>query len=526
MSALVLSVLVITLDGTIINVALPVLSDQLGATSTQLQWIGGGYLLVFGAAMLPVGLLGDRYGHKRLLMLGLVIFGTASAVGMMVHSTGAVIAVRAFLGLGAALIMPLSMAMVPRIFSPKETQRAIGVWTAAAAAGLPFGPLIGGWLLEHYWWGSIFAFNLPVVVMALAVSLPMLPSDGPVRRVDGQSFDLLGAGLGITGITALVFGTIQVPRDGWGSPLVLTSLLGSVVLIVAFVVRERRCAHPIVDLHLFANRSFSWGSLATVIVNFALMGLLFVVPQYLQALLGFDTFGTGWRLLPLIGGLMVAATFSEQLVPRFGARRVVPVGLVVLGAGMLVGTTTGAGSGYGLTATWLSIAGLGFGFAVVPSTSMVLSSLPREGAGQGSSLLETLQQLGSALGVALLGSVLTAGYLGRLSTAGLDADSARAARDSVIGAVQVAGSLHDEALLASARGAFLHGMTLILVTGAVLTMISAVLAGLFMPSGAGRASSDQADSDHRGDTPEEVAPEGSAPNRIDLDRSEAADPVA
>ena len=479
LAALTLSVLIVGLDGTIINVALPTLAGDLHADSAQLQWIGGGYLLTLSVAMLPVGLLGDRYGHKRLLLGGIGLFALASLGGAFAGSPATVIAARAVLGLGAAAIMPLSMAILPRVFAKDELPRAIAVWTAATALGMPVGPLVGGWLLDHFHWSSIFLFNVPVAALAMVAGLWLLPSDGKRERT--VPFDALGAVLSALGITALVYGTILIPQDGWTDPAVIGTLTAAAVLLTAFVVRERRLAHPLVDLKLFTDRRFLWGTLIAVFVNFAVMGILFVVPQYLQAVLGNDSFATGIRVLPLIGGLMAAASASEALVPRLGARTVIPFGMLVLAAGTALGASTDGSDGYGFTALWLALTGLGFGLAVVPATSLVMGSLPADHAGSGTSLLETVQQLGSVLGVAGLGSLLGYGYLDRIRTDGLPAGAADAARDSVSGADAVARQLHDAGLTASAHEAFVHGMNLVLMACGAMSLVAAVLAALFLP---------------------------------------------
>ncbi|MFE2866650.1 MFS transporter [Embleya sp. NPDC059259] len=484
LAALVSSALIIGLDGTIINVALPTLAGELGADSAQLQWIGGGYLLALSAAMLPIGLLGDRYGLKRVLLAGMTVFGLASAAGAWAGSAGQVIAVRAVLGLGAAMIMPLSLAILPRIFGPAEVPKAVATWTAATALGMPIGPVVGGWLLNHFRWGSIFLFNIPVVALALVLSAVFLPADPKRVRVaaGGRApVDVLGMVTSASGITALVYGTILVPRDGWGSPPVLGTLLGGALLLGGFVLRQRRFARPLVDLGLFTNARFRWGTLIAVLVNFAVMGILFVVPQYLEGVLGNDALGTGLRMLPLIGGLLVSATLSETLVPRFGGRPVISVGLALLGAGVLLGAGTDGGDGYGFTAGWLGLAGLGFGMAVVPATSMVMGSLPADDTGSGASLLETVQQVGGVLGVAVLGSVLSAGYLDRLAVGGLPEPAGDAARDSLSGANAVAVQTHDPALLASAHDAFVHGMDLVLVVCGAIALVVAALAAVRLP---------------------------------------------
>ncbi|MBO1337808.1 MFS transporter [Streptomyces sp. VRA16 Mangrove soil] len=482
LAALTLSVLIVGLDGTVINVALPTIASGLHATSAQLQWIGGGYLLALSVAMLPVGRLGDRFGHKKVLLGGITLFGLASLAGAAAGSPAGVITARAVLGLGAAVIMPLSMAILPRVFSKDELPRAVAVWTAATALGMPVGPLVGGWLLDHFWWGSVFLFNVPVAAVALVAGLWLLPSDDGLTAVKAP-FDALGAALGAGGTIALVHGTIRIPTDGWTSPGVIASLAAAAVLLTGFVRHERRTAHPLVDLNLFADRRFRVGTLIAVFVNFAVMGILFVAPQYLEAVLGNDSFGTGLRVLPLIGGLMAAATVSESLVPRLGARTVIPAGLALLAAGALLGATTAPGDGYGFTALWLGLTGLGFGLAVVPATSLVMGVLPETGTGSGTSLLETVQQLGGTLGVAGLGSLLGYGYLQRLDTDGLPAPAATAAGDSVTGADAVADGLHLPGLADSAHAAFVHGMDLVLAGCGILALLASVAAALLLPRG-------------------------------------------
>ncbi|MDX3751523.1 MFS transporter [Streptomyces sp. AK08-02] len=495
LAALTLCVLIIGLDGTIINVALPSIAQELGANSAQLQWISGGYLLALSAAMLPIGMLGDRFGHKKLLVCGIALFGVASVSGALVDSTGAVIAVRAVLGLAAAIITPLSMAILPKIFAQDELQKAIATWTGATALGLPIGPLVGGWLLNHFWWGSVFVFNVPVVVAALIAGVWLLPNDSrrheaeaaraagltPVEEKHG-SFDLIGTVLSAVGITVLVYGTILQPTKGWDDVQVTGSLTAGIVLLAGFVLHQRRISHPLVNLKLFSDHRFGWGSLIAVFVQFAVVGILFVLPQYLQGVLGANAFGTGLRLLPMIGGLMGAAALSDGLVSKLGTRIIIPIGLLLLAGGGLLGSFTENGDGYGSVALWLTMTGLGFGLAIVPATTLVMSSLPPERSGAGTSLLETLQQVGGVLGVAVLGSLLSSRYLDRLSTDNLPAPAAHAARDSVLGADAVAAELQDKALLASAHSAFVHGMGLVLLVCAVSSLVAAVLAVVFLPA--------------------------------------------
>jgi EmrB/QacA subfamily drug resistance transporter len=478
LAAVCLSVLVLGFDSTILNVALPDLAVQLHANTGQLQWIVDAYLVVFAAAMLPAGLLGDRFGRRKMLISGLVLFGAASLVGTFADSPGTLIAVRAVMGLGGALIMPLGMAIIPGLFPANERARAVAVMTSGMALGMPLGPILGGVLLNHFWWGSIFLINVPLIAVGIAALVLLVPES---RNPAVPRVDLLSAALGVTGLAALTFGFIQAPTDGWGSPLIIGTLVASVLLLAGLVLRERSQPHPMLDLSLFGDRSFRWNTLATVLVTFVLMGALFVLPQYLQPVLGNDALGTGVRLMPLMGGLLVAARLAERLVAKVSVRWVVAGGLLLVAAALFLGSGTTLADGYSWTAIWLSVLGLGMGFTMVPAMGAAMAALPEDRAGVGSGLLQTLRQSASAIGVALLGSLLAGIYTDHLDTTGLPAPAAHAARGSVSAAQAVADQLHSPALAASAHSAFLHGMTSVLLICGITAVLSALLVALRMP---------------------------------------------
>ena len=478
LAAICLSVLVLGFDGTILNVALPDMAVQLHAGTGQLQWIVDAYLVVFAAAMLPAGLLGDRFGRRRLLLAGLTLFGAASLVGTLTHSAAALIAVRAVMGLGAAFIMPLAMSIIPGLFPSAERARAVAVMTAGMAVGMPLGPILGGLLLTHFWWGSIFLINIPLIAVGMAALLLLVPES---RNPAVPRVDPLSAGLGVGGLAALTYGIIQGPTDGWGSPTVLGFLVAAVLLLTGLILRERTQSDPMLDFELLRDPAYRWNTLATVLITFVLMGALFVLPQYLQSVLGNSALGTGVRLMPLMGGLLVAARASERLVARLAVRGVVTGGLLLVAVAMFLGARTTVGDGYGWTALWLSILGLGMGFTMVPAMGEAMAVLPKDRAGVGSGLLQTLRQSASAIGVALLGSLLLSGYTARLHTTGLRAADARTARGSVSAAQEVAARLHDNALAASAHGAFVHGMTMVLLVCGTAAALSALLIGARMP---------------------------------------------
>ncbi|MGW1692582.1 MFS transporter [Streptomyces sp. NPDC002399] len=478
LGALVASMLVLGFDMTILNVALPTMAGQLGATTGEQQWMADAYVVVFAALMLPAGLLGDRFGRRRMLVTGLGVFLIGSLIGSLAHAVPAVVTARCVMGIGAALVMPLALAVLPSLFgAPEDRVKAIGIVSAASALGLPLGPILGGWLLDHFWWGSIFLINIPMVAIGIAACVFLLPetSDPASPKVDAVSTALTATGLG-----TLIYAIIEAPGRGWGDPLVLGMLAAGVALIAVLVVRERGAGRPMLDMSLLRQRPFLLSTLAATLVMFVMSGLLFILPGYLQAVLGHDAFGTGVRMLPMMGGLIVAAKTGAPVTQRFGARATMTAGLAVLAFAAFLGSRTTIDSGYGFTALWLSVAGVGFGFAVVPAMDAALAALPADRAGSGSGLLMTVRQTGSALGIALLGSLLAGAYGGRLDTTGVPATAADTAGDSVVAAHAVAAKLGTQRLADSADAAYLHGMSVVLLVVAVTSLVSSLLVGAFL----------------------------------------------
>jgi EmrB/QacA subfamily drug resistance transporter len=479
LGALVASMLVLGFDMTILNVALPSMAGQIHAGTGDMQWIVDSYTVVFAAAMLPAGLLGDRFGRRRMLVAGLAVFLAGSLLGTLAHSPGPVIAARTVMGLGGAFVMPLALSVLPSLFGPAERSKAVAIVSTAMALGLPLGPIVGGALLAHFWWGSVFLINIPLVAIGILACMLLLPEtrDPAAPRVDPLSTVCAAAGLG-----ALVYGIIEAPGRGWTDPLVLLALACAVALITGLVLRERGVRRPMLDLSLLARPGFLWNAVAASLVTFVLTGLLFVLPSYLQTVLGNGALGTGVRLLPMMGGLAVAARISGVLARRLGPRPVVAAGLLVLAGAAFLGAGTGSGDGYGACALWQTVAGFGFGTALMPAMDSALGALPRDRAGSGSGLLQTLRQTGSAIGVALLGSAVAAGYRDRLETAGLPAQAAHGARESVVAAHAVASSLGDRALAASADAAYVHGMDLALLVCGGTAVAAALLVACFLPN--------------------------------------------
>ncbi|MFD7403848.1 MFS transporter [Streptomyces sp. NPDC059866] len=477
LAALVASMLTLGFDLTILNVALPTMAEQLGASTGEQQWMADAYVVVFAALMLPAGLLGDRFGRRLMLVTGLGVFLAGSVVGALAGDVNAVIAARAVMGVGGALVTPLSLSVLPSLFGPEERTKAVGVISAASALGLPLGPIIGGWLLDHFWWGSVFLVNVPMAALGIAACVFLLPE---TRDPASPKVDTVSTALTATGLGALIHAIIEAPERGWGDPLVLGMLAAAAVLVALLVLRERRAVRPMLDMPLLAHRGFLFNTLAATLVMFVLSGLLFVLPLYLQAVLGHDAFGTGLRLLPMMGGLLVAARAAQPAVARFGSRGVVGAGLAVLAFAALLGSRTTAESGYGFTALWLTFAGIGFGLSIVPAMDGALAALTADRAGSGSGLLMTLRQVGGALGIALLGSLLAGTFRDRLDVTGLPAPAADTAGESVVAAHLVAEQTGAARLAASANDAYLHGMSLVLVVCAAASIVAGVLAAVFL----------------------------------------------
>ncbi|PWI17722.1 MFS transporter [Streptomyces sp. Act143] len=478
LAALVASMLTLGFDMTILNVALPTMAADLGATTGEQQWMADAYVVVFAALMLPAGLLGDRFGRRRMLVVGLGVFLAASLAGAMAGDVNWVVAARALMGVGGALVTPLALSVLPSLFGADERTKAVGIISAASALGLPLGPIMGGWLLNHFWWGSVFLINVPMAAIGIAACVLLLPE---TRDPASPKVDTVSTALTATGLGALIYAIIEAPTRGWGDALVLGMLAAAVALLTALVLRERRQSRPMLDMSLLAHRGFLFNTLAATLVMFVLSGLLFVLPPYLQAVLGNDALGTGVRLLPMMGGLLVASRLAPQVVTRFGARATVSAGLVVLAFAAFLGSRTTTGSGYGFTALWLSVTGLGFGLSLIPAMNGALGALPRDRAGSGSGLLMTLRQVGGAIGIALLGSLLAGTFRDRLDVSGLPAQAADTAGDSVVAAHLVAAKTGSADLLASANSAYVHGMGVILMVCGAAALVAALLAAAFLP---------------------------------------------
>ncbi|MFD0319231.1 DHA2 family efflux MFS transporter permease subunit [Streptomyces flavalbus] len=475
---LTISVLVVGFDTTILNVALPTLASDTGASTGELQWIIDAYAVVFAAAMLPAGFLGDRFGRRKLLIAGLLIFLGGSIIGMLVDSPGALIGARAIMGLGGSLIMPLTLSIIPTLFKGEEQTKAIAIVTVGVSIGLPLGPLIGGWLLDHFWWGSIFVINVPLVAIGIIACLLLIPE---TKDPSAPRVDVLSALMGVAGLGAFVYGIIEAPAKGWGDPVIITAITGGVLVVAGLVLRERRQPRPMVDLELLGNPVFRWNTLFLILGMFTFMGLMFVLPQYLQVIQGNDAFATGVRMMPLMAGMIVVAKIVPPLTAKIGTRPLVIAGLLIMSAAMFLGSTTDTNSGYGFTVVWMSLTGLGVSLVMVPALDTALAVLPQGKEGTGSGLNTTLRQVGGAIGIALLGSVLSGVFADRLDTSGVPAEAADAADESVVAAQAVAAQLDLPALARSAESAFVDGMSTVMLVCGIAGVLAAALAALKLP---------------------------------------------
>jgi DHA2 family multidrug resistance protein-like MFS transporter len=494
LGAIVLSSLVLGLDSTILVTALPTLSTKLGATTDQLQWISAAYLLALAGLMIPAGVLGDRLGRRRMLLVALLIFGLSSVAASQVTTAGGLILMRAVMGIGGAFIFPISLAVLPTIFSDRERPRAIAIGGAGMFLGLPLGPLVAGWLLTHYDWGSIFLINAPFVILALLGVWLFLPES---QDSNAPRLDFVGVVLAIAGVTTLVYGVIEQPALGWGHAMVLASLLIGGILLLGFIIWELHTPSPLVDLRLFLEPRFSFSTLVSAVMSFALMGVLFVFTPFLQVVQANDAQATGVRLLPLIGGIVLGALGSDRLVARLGVRAMLTLGLLFCGAGMALMSLVGANSGYGLLLIALPVIGVGNAFAMFTALNVILDVLPETQAGAGTALTRTVGQIGSSLGVAILGSLLNGAYRAELTghLTGLPAQLKDVAEGSVAGAALIAGHLSapvGSALLVAADDAYSVGMSEVLRVSAGVMVVAALLIATFMPERA-RASGDQPD---------------------------------
>jgi EmrB/QacA subfamily drug resistance transporter len=487
---LCLCITVIGVDNTILNVALPSIVRDLGASGSELQWIVDAYTIVFACLLLTAGSLGDRYGRKRALSIGLAWFGVCSLLASQATSPTQLILARGLMGVGGAFIFPTTLSILTNTFTvPAERARAIGIWAGVSGIGIAVGPLAGGLLVEHFGWASVFFVNVPLCSAAFLLVRAIVPE---IHSAHESPLDPLGAVLSILALVPLLFAIIEAPDRGWTDQLVLTAFATSVVFIAAFAWWERRIDDPMLDVRFFKNPRFSAASATITITFFALFASTFLLTQYFQFILGYSALKAGVMISPVAVGLMLGAPLAPRWVERWGTKRVVMGGLLIVGACLACyGSDTlmsSFGAGLFIRLLW----GIGMGTTSAPVTESIMGSLPPHRAGVGSAVNDTTRQMGGALGVAVLGSIFASRYHSAIGTLDFVAGDARAkARESIGSSLQVAGQLPREVavkLQAAGRFAFLDAMRVTYVVGVGIIGLAIFVAWQFLPARAPVAS--------------------------------------
>jgi EmrB/QacA subfamily drug resistance transporter len=482
LSVLCLSLLMIVVGNTALNVAIPTLVRDIHATDTQLQWIVDAYSLVFAGLLLTCGALGDRFGRKGALTIGLCIFGIGSFLAGISDTPNQLIIFRGLMGMGGAFVMPATLSILTNVFPVHERARAIAIWAGVAGAGGAIGPITSGALLAHFHWGAVFFINLPIVAVALIGGKFLVPTSRDPNRVP---LDPVGSVLTIVGLAALLYGIIEAPIRGWSDARTVAAFVFAAVVLAQFAIWEWRNPHPMLDLNFFKRKRFTGGATAITLVFFALLGMFFLITQYLQFVRGWTPLGAGVRALPFAIMMGVAAPASARVAERIGTKVTVAAGLAIAGIGLILASRLQVDSGYWLVALALVVMGLGFGMTMPPSTSSILSSMPMGKQGVGSAVNDTTRELGGALGVAVLGSIFATRYssaLGSLSQ--LPKAAQDVAKSSVGGAIEVAqrvGGPAGAAFEHTAKQAFINGQSTAFLLAAGVVLAASVLIWRIMP---------------------------------------------
>jgi len=502
LAVLCFTLLMVNLDNTVLNVALPTLVRDLHASTTELQWIVDAYILVFAGLLLVAGSLADRVGRKKVFCFGLLAFAAGSAWAAFSGSTGMLIAARASMGIGGAAMMPATLSLVTSIFTETgDRQRAIGLWAATSGLGIALGPIIGGLLLAHFWWGSVFLINVPIALLGFGLALWLIPdSRNPVARRP----DLPGAALSIAGLGLVLWSLIEAPVRGWGSVRVLAALSCGLAVLAVFILWERTTTHPMLSLSFFSRRAFSGAVGSVALTMFGLFGTLFLLTQFLQFSLGYSALGAGMRVLPAAGAIAIVAPLASRALPWTTVRYTIAAGLLAIAGGLwqISGATTS--SNYTTILPGVILLGVGAGLAIPAATESVMGSLPSGDTGVGAAANGAFLQTGGALGVAVIGSLLNTRYTGNITAAlapyHVPASVLGTIRGSLGGALQVAavagGQLGAE-LTSAAKSAFVSGMDLGLLTGAFVALGGCVVALIVLPVSRSIRSSGEAPVLHR-----------------------------
>ena len=489
LTILSLSVFLVVVDNLIINVAIPTLARELEATTSGLQWIVDSYALVFAGLLLACGGLGDRFGRKRVMQIGMALFGVFSAWSAFTDTTEQLIVGRGLMGVGAALVFPSTLAILIDVFrDPVERAKSIGVWSAVSGAAVAFGPVTGGFLLEHFWWGSVFLINVPIVIIALLAQWIFVPES---KDPNAERLDVSGFLLSISFVSLLVYTIIEGPHRGWTSTPSIVGFAGTAVLTAAFIWRERNAEHPLLDVRVFRDMRVSAATSSIFIAFFSLFGFTFLVTQYFQFVRGYDPLESGLRTLPFAFGAGVTAPIAARLALRFGPRRVVPVGLLCMGIAQIWAGTFKIDSLYfGPIIASMVLMACGLSLVTSPASESVMGSLPREMAGVGSAINDTSREVGGTLGVAIIGSIFATTYgpkiVDLLSPFPLPEAAVSAAEESVGAAFAVSEQVGDLMLSGAIREAaglsFLDGFQAACTTVGIVAILGSLLAWRFLPA--------------------------------------------
>jgi EmrB/QacA subfamily drug resistance transporter len=488
LAVLCLSVLLVVVDNTIVNVALPTISRDLNASTEALQWVVDGYTLVFAGLLLVGGNLGDRLGRRRMLQAGLALFAVFSVAAALSRTSTELIAARAAMGVAAALIYPATLAILNSVFTvARERATAIGIWSAVSGLAVAIGPVSGGLLLRHFTWSSVFYVSVPVAVVAIIAGRLLLPES---KDPKAGRFDPLGALLSVAGITLLTWSIIEAPRYGWGSAVTVGGLAGAAAILAAFTWWEARRPNPMLEIRLFRNPRFSAASVAIALAFFGLFGFIFMITQYFQLVRGYDPLRAGVATLPFA---VVTAAFSPvamMVMKRFGTKLVVAAGLTLMSAGFVVAATTEQDASYwGKVVVAMALMAAGLAFTTGPATEAIMGALPVGKAGAGSAVNDTTREVGGTLGVAIVGSVLNSAYGSHVLTAlthlGAPAAVAHAAGQSVVAGMVTAAHFPpalQAAAAESVRQAFMTGLHRGSLVAAGATAAAALVALAFVPA--------------------------------------------
>jgi EmrB/QacA subfamily drug resistance transporter len=501
------SVLVIVLDNSVLNVALPSIQRELHASSSELQWMVDAYSLAFAGLLLTMGSLGDKYGRRPALQIGFIIFGLGSLLSAVATSSPQLIATRALMGVGAALIMPATLSIITNVFPANERPKAIAVWTATAGIGVALGPITGGLLLEQFYWGSIFLVNLPIVAFGLLAGVFLVPDS---RDPHAPRLDWIGAVLSIIGLSAVLYGVIEAPSNTWTDPTILAAFAIGAVALIAFFAWEAHVDHPMLDLHFWSNPRFSAASGAIAVTFFALFGAIFLLTQYLQFVLGLTALQTGVRLLASAIPVMVVSPLAPRIVGRIGTKLTVAAGLATITIAMATFAGLDLDTDFFGVAWRLALLGVGMGLTMAPATESIMGSLPLARAGVGSAVNDTTRELGGAVGVAVIGSVFLSVYESNIGDAlrGQPAGTVAGAKGSIGAALTIASRLPGAAgrtLADIARQAFVDGFHSAVLVGAAVTVVGLIAVFVFLPSRPRASDVEQQDEEFAAERASELA---------------------